>query len=97
MRLYEKLEEAGSWGQRLKVINEFFSYEKSSFRKETKLLSIRHLSHLYGIGDKCLQDEPYDSKDYPLYILGIQKNKELLVVDSKEDIYCLKTSEILYI
>ena len=96
MTLYEKLEEAESWGKRLKIIDEFFSNEKSLFKKETKLLSIRdHLDFLYAIGDKCSRDEPYESKDYPIYILAIQNNKKLLVVDSEEKIYCLRTNQIL--
>jgi len=96
MRLYEKLEEAGSWGERLKIINEFFSNEKSPFKKETKLLSIRDdLDYLYAVGDKCSRDEPYESRDYPVYILAIQNNKKLLVVDSEEEIYCLSTNQIL--
>lgn len=54
-----------------------------------------HLDYLYAIGDKCSLDEPYESKDYPIYILAIQKNRKLLVVDSEEEIYCLPTSRIL--
>ncbi len=96
MRLYEKLEKAESWGKRLKIINEFFSSGRGPFKKETNLLSTRdHLGFLYAIGDKCSLDEPYESKNYPLYILAIQKNKKLLIVDSEEKIYCLPTIQIL--